>query len=117
MLLDSFMEGIFKSGSDLRSLLLLAEKEVGSCADQKETNLRTPQDLSLSARESVPSNVLLDFGCDNGAYRDFRRMQVIDGGAAIVLMAWQVEPERSAQDFDVDFYRAKTLPCDSQSFD
>ena len=90
MLLDSFMEGIFKSGSDLRSMFVFAE-EVEFCLDQNESKLHSPHDLSLPAWEDVSSNLLLDFGCSKVAYRDFWGMQVIDGGGVIVWMAWQYQ--------------------------
>ena len=48
MLLDSFMEGIFKGDSDLGSMSLFAE-EVEFCLHQKEAELRSPHDLSLPA--------------------------------------------------------------------
>ena len=115
ILLDAFIEAIFSSGSHFVVDGSLAA-EVGDCVSHESTNLFSPQDLILRCRDSLPGFRLLDFGCGQGAYRDFleahgfrwRGVNYRDGMA---------EPERGVSSVDIDFYDGISLPYEDSSYD
>lgn len=114
ILLDALIQGIFESGCSFVVDGSLAS-EVGNYVDHDSTDIYSPEGLASTCYGEVPNHQLLDFGCGQGAYRDFlekigfywRGCNYLEGMA---------EPERVQVADWIDVYNGITLPYDDESF-